>query len=73
MQVARQEIVEVLRALSRRKQADAAEQELPDPVDLDAHADLLGRYGLDGHDLSEKFAGRADPEAPGGLLQGEGV
>ena len=45
MEIDRQEIVDQLRGRSEDDVADRAERELPEQVDTDEHADLLGGIG----------------------------
>jgi hypothetical protein len=75
VQIDRQEILDVLEALGRQDAVERAREELPDRVDTEQHADLLGGYGLDAQQLADKAA--AVEDAPtgqqGGLLAGEGV
>ena len=57
MQIDKAQIIEMLRQQGKNDQADQADQELPDQVDTDQHADLLQRFGLDPQDLLAKFTG----------------
>jgi len=50
-------ILDLLRERGDQQSADQAEQELPDQVDTDQHADLLERFGLDPHELLSRFGG----------------
>lgn len=54
MQIDKAQIIEMLRQQGKNDQAD---QELPDHVDTDQHADLLQRFGLDPKELLGRFAG----------------
>ena len=57
MQFDKAQIIEMLRQRGKNDQADQADQELPDQVDTDQHADLLQRFGLDPKELLGRFAG----------------
>ena len=57
MQIDKAQIIEMLRQQGKNDQADQADQELPDQVDTDQHADLLQRFGLDPMELLGRFAG----------------
>jgi predicted PhzF superfamily epimerase YddE/YHI9 len=50
-------ILDLLRERGQQDQASQAEQELPDQVDTDQHANLLQKFGLDPQDLVQKFMG----------------
>jgi len=50
-------ILDLLRERGQQDQASQAEQELPDQVDTDQHANLLQKFGLDPQDLIQKFMG----------------
>jgi len=54
-------ILDLLRQRGDQQRAAQADQELPDQVDTDQHADLLKRFGLDPKELLDRFTG-------GGLL-----
>jgi predicted PhzF superfamily epimerase YddE/YHI9 len=54
-------ILDLLRERGQQDQASQAEQELPDQVDTDQHADLLQRFGLDPQELIQKFMGGGLP------------
>jgi hypothetical protein len=51
MQIDKQQILEMIRSRGDQAQAQQAEQELPDQVDTDQHADLLSKFGIDLGDL----------------------
>jgi hypothetical protein len=55
-------ILDLLRERGQQDQANQAEQELPDQVDTDQHADLLQRFGLDPQELLQKFMGGGLPK-----------
>ena len=57
MQFDKSTILDLLRQQGKNDQADQADQELPDQVDTDQHADLLQRFGLDPMELLGRFAG----------------
>ena len=57
MQIDKAQIIEMLRQQGNNDQADQADQELPDQVDTDQHADLLQRFGLDPKELLSRFTG----------------
>ena len=47
MQIDKSQILELLRSQGNHGQADQAEQDLPDQIDTDEHAGMLGNLGLD--------------------------
>ena len=51
MQIDKQQILEFLRNRGDQQQAQQAESELPDQVDTDQHADLLGKFGINPQEL----------------------
>ncbi|WP_374970390.1 hypothetical protein [Terrabacter sp. BE26] len=51
MQIDKQQILELLRNRGDQQQAQQAESELPDQVDTDQHADLLGKFGINPQEL----------------------
>ena len=57
MNIDRNTILEMLRGDGQHEQADQAQQELPDQVDTDQHASVLGKFGINPTDLIAKFAG----------------
>ena len=57
MQIDKAQITEMLRQQGKNDQADQVDQELPDQVDSDQHADLLQRFGLDPKELLSRFTG----------------
>ena len=57
MQIDKAQITEMLRQQGKNDQADQADQELPDQLDTDQHADLLQRFGLDPKELLSRFTG----------------
>jgi len=52
------QILDFLREQGNSDQVSQAEQELPDQVDTDQHADLLQRFGINPQELLQKFMGR---------------
>jgi hypothetical protein len=59
MQLDKNTILDLLRQRGDHQSADQADQELPDRVDTDQHADLLERFGLDPTELASRFTGGA--------------
>ena len=57
MQIDKSQILDMLRSQGDSAKADQADQELPDKVDTDQHADLLSKLGLDPSDLLSKRGG----------------
>jgi hypothetical protein len=57
MQLDKNTILDLLRQRGDPQSADQADQELPDRVDTDQHADLLERFGLDPTELASRFTG----------------
>ena len=57
MQLEKNTILDLLRQRGDHQSADQADQELPDRVDTDQHADLLERFGLDPTELASRFIG----------------
>jgi hypothetical protein len=55
MRIEKAQVVDILRSLG--KDSALAERELPDEVDTDEHADLLGKYGISAGDLLDQFGG----------------
>ena len=58
MQIDKNQILDFLREQGKQDKVGQAEQQLPDQVDTDQHADLLQRFGIDPKDLLQKFMGR---------------
>jgi hypothetical protein len=58
MQIPKDQILALLRDRGQHDQADKAQNELPDQVDTDKHADLLSRFGLDPQELISKYGGQ---------------
>ena len=61
MQIDKSMVLDLLRERGQQDQASQAEQELPDQVDTDQHADLLQRFGLDPQELLQRFMGGGIP------------
>jgi len=57
MNIDKSSILEMLRGSGQHDQADQAQQELPDQVDTDQQAGLLGKLGINPPDLIAKFTG----------------
>ncbi|HST46926.1 hypothetical protein [Jatrophihabitans sp.] len=56
MNIDKDQIISLLRQ-QNHPQADQAEQELPDQVDPEQHADLLAKFGLNPQELLGTFGG----------------
>lgn len=57
MQLGKDQIIDFLRQQGQQDKADQAQQELPEQVDTDQHADLLSRFNLDPKELLGKLGG----------------
>jgi len=55
MEIPKDKILEVLRERGDHDKAQQAEQELPDRVDHEEHANLLEKHGIDPKDLMGKI------------------
>jgi hypothetical protein len=55
MEIPKDKILELLRQRGDHDKADQAEQELPDQVDHEEHADLLQKHGIDPQELVGKI------------------
>ena len=51
MEIPKEQILEFLRSRGEDDKAGQADQELPDQVDTEQHADILERLGIDPQDL----------------------
>ena len=60
MQIDKNTVVEMIRERGDEDKAGQAERELPDEVDTDQHADMLGRFGVDPQELIGRFTGGRD-------------
>jgi hypothetical protein len=58
-------VLQFLRSQGQDQHADQAAQELPDQVDTDQHAGLLGKFGINPGDLIARFT--RGNEGGGGL------
>jgi hypothetical protein len=52
------QILDFLREQGKSDQVSQAQQELPDHIDTNQHADLLQRFGINPQELLQKFMGR---------------
>jgi hypothetical protein len=57
MQIPKEQILELLQQQGQGDKKSQAEQELPDQVDTEQHADLLQKLGIDPKDLLGKLGG----------------
>jgi predicted PhzF superfamily epimerase YddE/YHI9 len=57
MEIPKDKVLDLLREQGKDDQVDQAQQELPDQVDPEQHADLLQKFGLDPQDLIGKLGG----------------
>lgn len=55
MEIPKDKILELLRQRGEEGKASEAERQLPDKVDPDQHAGLLGQIGVDPQDLLGKL------------------
>ena len=55
MQIDKEQVLQLLRDNCQHEQADQAQQQLPEQVDTDQHADLLSRFNVDPKDLLNKL------------------
>jgi DNA-binding protein H-NS len=55
-------VLDFLRERGQQDQAAQAEQQLPDQVDTDQHANLLQQFGIDPQELIQKFMGGGLPK-----------
>jgi predicted PhzF superfamily epimerase YddE/YHI9 len=51
MEIPKDKIIELIRQKAGGDQAQQAEQQLPDQVDPEQHADLLSKFGIDPQEL----------------------
>ena len=66
MQISKQQVLELLLATQQQTPLSDADQELPDPVDTEEHAELLRRIGLDPDQLAAAVtSGRPGDEVTG--------
>jgi len=57
MEIPKEQILQFLQERGSSDQAAQAEEQLPEQVDTDQHADLLSRLGIDPQDLVGRFGG----------------
>jgi hypothetical protein len=57
MQISKDQIIDFLRQQGQQDKAEQAQQELPDQVDTDQHADLLSRFNIGPKELLGKLGG----------------
>ncbi len=57
MQIDKSQILDLLRSQGKHDQAQQADGELPDQVDTDQHAGLLGKFGIDPANLPGGLGG----------------
>lgn len=67
MNIDKDTILGLLRGNGQHTEADQAANELPDQVDTDAHAGLLGKFGINPADLIAKFTGGGNTGGQGGI------
>jgi predicted PhzF superfamily epimerase YddE/YHI9 len=58
MEIPKEQILSLLRERGQQDQAEQADQQLPDQVDPEQHADLLSRLGIDPQDLLGGLGGK---------------
>jgi hypothetical protein len=51
MQIPKDKILDLIRERAGGEQAEQADQQLPDQVDPEQHADLLSKFGIDPKEL----------------------
>jgi hypothetical protein len=57
MEIPKEKILELLRSQGDHDKAQQADQELPDQVDPEQHAGILGQLGIDPQDILGKLGG----------------
>jgi hypothetical protein len=57
MEIPKDKILDLLRQQGKSDQAEQANQELPDNVDPERHADLLEKFGLSPQEVLSKLGG----------------
>jgi hypothetical protein len=57
MQISKDQVLQLLRDKGQHDQAGQAQQQLPDQVDTDQHADLLKNLNIDPQELLSKIPG----------------
>jgi hypothetical protein len=58
MEIPKDKILELIREHGNADQAGEAEQQLPDRVDPERHADLLQKFGIDPQEVLGKLGGQ---------------
>ena len=58
MEIPKEQILSLLRDRGQQDQAEQADQQLPDQVDPEQHADLLSRLGIDPQDVLGGLGGK---------------
>jgi hypothetical protein len=58
MEIPKDTILELIREHGNADQAGEAEQQLPDRVDPERHADLLQKFGIDPQEVLGKLGGQ---------------
>ncbi len=58
MEIDKQQIIDLLKNRGEHDKATQAETDLPDTVETDKHADLLGKFGLNPQDLLGGLGGK---------------
>jgi hypothetical protein len=58
MEIPKDQILDLLREQGKDDKVGQAEQELPDQVDPEQHADLLSKLGIDPQDVIGKLGGK---------------
>ena len=66
MQIAKQQVLELLLSRGQQTALYEADDDFPDPVDTDQHADLLAELGIDPADLPD--VGDGSGGTGGGVL-----
>jgi hypothetical protein len=59
MQIAKDQILQLLRSRGEDQKADQADGELPDQVDTEQHAGILEKLGIDPQELLGSLGGGA--------------
>jgi uncharacterized protein YidB (DUF937 family) len=57
MQIPKDKILDLLREQGAQDKVDQADQQLPDQVDPEQHADVLQKLGIDPQELLSKLGG----------------
>ena len=67
MQIDKTQILEFLRSQGQHDTATQAQSQLPDQVDTEQHAGILGQLGINPQDLIAKFLGGGGGGGAGGI------